>query len=247
MLVVQKRLAETLPKILTATIGGGNFLFIDSFNKRCDNTLIGTLLADKQDCGRSHYYVLVLKDYNNMEINESRQLTNIANYLKAHGIVVNTKKEIEEHLIGFTLPFIAKDPEDFTVKELALMTKRRKEIDEMLSKDDIPQRVAELLTLERKCYPIVRIRKLTPRECFRLMDVSEEDIDKLLTMAEKTKKGQQVLEQVLANSSLYHCAGNSIVVSCLFHIFRTLLVEEEKTNGVKAVAFRSEPKQLSLF
>lgn len=67
-----------------------------------------------------------------MEINESRQLTNIANYLKAHGIVVNTKKEIEEHLIGFTLPFIAKDPEDFTVKELALMTKRRKEIDEML-------------------------------------------------------------------------------------------------------------------
>lgn len=182
-----------------------------------------------------------------MEINESRQLTNIANYLKAHGIIVNTKKEIEEHLIGLTLPFIAKDPEDFTVKELALMTKRRREIDEMLIRGGISQEEAELLTLERKCYPIVRIRKLTPRECFRLMDVSEEDIDKLLAMAEKTKKGQQVLEQVLANSSLYHCAGNSIVVSCLFHIFRTLFVEEEKTNGVKAIAFRSEPKQLSLF
>ena len=182
-----------------------------------------------------------------MEINESRQLTNIANYFKARGIVVNTKKDIEEHLIGFTLPFIAKDPEDFTVNELALMTKRRKEIQELLNDETTPTKDRELLTLERKCYPIVRIRKLTPRECFRLMDVSEEDIDKLLTMAEKTKKGQQVLEQVLANSSLYHCAGNSIVVSCLFHIFRTLLVEEEKMNGVKAIPFRPEPKELSLF
>ena len=182
-----------------------------------------------------------------MEINESRQLTNIANYFKARGIVANTKKEIEEHLVDFTLPFIAKDPEDFTVKELALMTKRRKEIDGLLSDETIPTKDRELLTLERKCYPIVRIRKLTPRECFRLMDVSEEDIDKLLTIAEKTRKGQQVLEQVLANSSLYHCAGNSIVVSCLFHIFRTLLVEEEKMNGVKAIPFRPEPKELSLF
>ena len=182
-----------------------------------------------------------------MEINESRQLTNIARYFKAKGKVLTTKQEIEENLKGFPLPFIAKDPEDFTVKELALMTKRRMEIEEILNDETTPTKDRELLTLERKCYPIVRIRKLTPRECFRLMDVSEEDIDKLLTIAEKTRKGQQVLEQVLANSSLYHCAGNSIVVSCLFHIFRTLLVEEEKMNGVKAIPFRSEPKELSLF
>ena len=182
-----------------------------------------------------------------MEINESRQLTNIARYFKAKGKVLTTKHQIEENLKGFPLPFIAKDPEDFTVKELALMTKRRMEIEEILNDETTPTKDRELLTLERKCYPIVRIRKLTPRECFRLMDVSEEDIDKLLTIAEKTRKGQQVLEQVLANSSLYHCAGNSIVVSCLFHIFRTLLVEEEKMNGVKAIPFRSEPKELSLF
>ena len=182
-----------------------------------------------------------------MEINESRQLINIARYFKAKGKVLTTKQEIEEHLKGFPLPFIAKDPEDFTVKELALMTKRRMEIDELLNNETTSKEDREMLTLERKCYPIVRIRKLTPRECFRLMDVSEEDIDKLLTIAEKTRKGQQVLEQVLANTSLYHCAGNSIVVSCLFHIFRTLLIDEEKTNGVKAAAFRSEPKQLSLF
>ncbi len=182
-----------------------------------------------------------------MEINESRQLANIATYFKYQGNVLSTKEDIEEHLKGFPLPFIAKDPEDFTVKELALMTKRRKEIDEILNDETISEEYRELLTLERKCYPIVRIRKLTPRECFRLMDVSEEDIDKLLSMAEKTKKGKQVLEQVLANSSLYHCAGNSIVVSCLFHIFRTLLVVGEKTNGIKAIPFRPEPKQLSLF
>lgn len=87
-----------------------------------------------------------LKVINNMEINESRQLTNIANYFKAHGIVVNTKKEIEEHLKEFPLPFIAKDPEDFTVKELALMTKRRKEIDELLNNETTSKEDREMLS-----------------------------------------------------------------------------------------------------
>ena len=62
-----------------------------------------------------------------------------------------------------------------------------------------------------------RIRKLTPRECFRLMDVSEPDIDKLLNAG-------------ISNSQLYKLAGNSIVVSCLYHIFRKMFIEPQNEN-----------------
>ena len=54
----------------------------------------------------------------------------------------------------------------------------------------------------------LRIRKLTPRECFRLMGVKDEDF-------EKVKKNQ-------SDSSLYHLAGDSIVVNVLMAIFKEL-------------------------
>lgn len=63
-----------------------------------------------------------------------------------------------------------------------------------------------------------RIRKLTPRECFRLMDVSESDIDK-------------IQEAGISNSQQYKLAGNSIVVACLYHIFRKLFVDTQQENN----------------
>ena len=68
-----------------------------------------------------------------------------------------------------------------------------------------------------------RIRKLTEREVFRLMDVSEEDIDRI------QKAG-------ISRSQQYKMAGNSIVVACLYHIFRKLFVDRGPEDG-----------QLSLF
>ncbi len=59
-----------------------------------------------------------------------------------------------------------------------------------------------------------RIRKLTPRECGRLMGVSDEDIDKM--------------EAVNSNSQLYKQFGNSIVVDVLCAIFKQLNIEQEK-------------------
>jgi len=56
-----------------------------------------------------------------------------------------------------------------------------------------------------------RIRKLTPRECWRLMGVKDEQFDKL---------------HDISNSQLYKLAGNSIVVDVLEHIFRNLLFAE---------------------
>ena len=59
--------------------------------------------------------------------------------------------------------------------------------------------------------PNYRIRKLTPRECFRLMGVSDADVDKI--QAAGISKSQQ-----------YKMAGNSIVVNCLAAIFRQLFI-----------------------
>ena len=55
----------------------------------------------------------------------------------------------------------------------------------------------------------LKIRKLTPRECFRLMGVKDEDYDKV-------KKNQ-------SDSSLYHLAGDSIVVNVLMAIFKEMI------------------------
>jgi DNA (cytosine-5)-methyltransferase 1 len=60
----------------------------------------------------------------------------------------------------------------------------------------------------------LRIRKLTPKECFRLMGVKDEDF-------EKVRKNQ-------SDSSLYHLAGDSIVVDVLCHIFAQLIGGDEE-------------------
>jgi DNA (cytosine-5)-methyltransferase 1 len=60
----------------------------------------------------------------------------------------------------------------------------------------------------------VRLRKLTPRECFRLQGVREHDIDTLLSAG-------------ISDSQLYKLAGNSICVDCMVGIFRNLFTTEE--------------------
>lgn len=55
----------------------------------------------------------------------------------------------------------------------------------------------------------MRIRKLTPRECWRLMGFDDFDFDKA--------------QKVNSNSQLYKQAGNSIVVNVLEEILKELL------------------------
>lgn len=58
-----------------------------------------------------------------------------------------------------------------------------------------------------------RIRKLTPKEAFRLMGVDDADIDKIQSTG-------------ISNSAQYKLAGNSIVVDVLYHIFRKAFCEK---------------------
>ena len=61
--------------------------------------------------------------------------------------------------------------------------------------------------------PKYRIRKLTPRECGRLMGVSDEDIDKMAA--------------VNSNTQLYKQFGNSIVVDVMCAMFKNLNIQQE--------------------
>ena len=69
------------------------------------------------------------------------------------------------------------------------------------------------ISITTECNPYyknnLRIRKLTPRECFRLMGVDDEGFDKIA-------KNQ-------SDASLYHLAGDSIVVNVLMAIFKEML------------------------
>ena len=56
----------------------------------------------------------------------------------------------------------------------------------------------------------LRIRKLTPKECYRLMGFSDDEFAKA--------------ESVISNSQLYKTAGNSIVVDVLYYIFKNLFI-----------------------
>ena len=60
-----------------------------------------------------------------------------------------------------------------------------------------------------------RIRKLTPRECWRLQGVRDYQFDKL---------------HDISNSQLYKLAGNSIVVDVLMAIFKNLFLKEEEND-----------------
>lgn len=60
----------------------------------------------------------------------------------------------------------------------------------------------------------LRIRKLTPKECWRLMGFSDECFEKA--------------QKVNSNTQLYKQAGNSIVVDVLVHIFRNLLLKQRR-------------------
>lgn len=72
----------------------------------------------------------------------------------------------------------------------------------------------------------IRIRKMTEREALRLMDVTDADIDKMKAAG-------------IAKTNMYKLAGNSIVVSCLYHIFKNMFITTDQPQP--------QGQQLSLF
>lgn len=78
------------------------------------------------------------------------------------------------------------------------------------------------LVLEKKPELQYRIRKLTPRECYRLMDFPDSDFDKA--------------ESVISNTRLYKTAGNAIVRAVLMALFLQMNIQgiknwNDRTDG----------------
>lgn len=65
---------------------------------------------------------------------------------------------------------------------------------------------------------VYRIRKLTARECFRLMAVPEKHIDAIQSAG-------------ISESQQYKLAGNSIVVDVMFYMFENLFFGSEPQEG----------------
>lgn len=70
-----------------------------------------------------------------------------------------------------------------------------------------------------------RIRKLTPKECWRLMDFKDEDFNKAA--------------EVNSNTQLYKQAGNSIVCNVLVAIMGQLF--EGKEDVYKGISNKEQP------
>lgn len=68
------------------------------------------------------------------------------------------------------------------------------------------------------------VRKLSTRELYRLMDLSETDIDTLLNSG-------------ISKTQHSRLAGNSIVVSVLYHIFRTMFIDTVPIAGTQTTLF----------
>lgn len=70
----------------------------------------------------------------------------------------------------------------------------------------------------------VRLRYLTEREIFRLMDVDEYDINTLLNAG-------------ISKTQLVKLAGNSIVVACMYYIFHALFIKTMPVAGSQLQLF----------
>lgn len=92
-----------------------------------------------------------------------------------------------------------------------------------LNKDKVKQEINDLQPNDR-----VRIRKFTPREVLRLMDVDDTHIDTMLICG-------------ISDSSIYKLAGNSIIVGNMVAIFRNIFFPENENKEYK------QGEQLTLF
>lgn len=79
------------------------------------------------------------------------------------------------------------------------------------------------------------IRRLTPSETFRLMDMDEANIRKIVDARDTNGK------QLVSDTRMYTAAGNGIVVACLEFIFHNMFIGTPDKDKV------DDNGQLSLF
>lgn len=84
----------------------------------------------------------------------------------------------------------------------------------------------------------IRVRKMTPKTAFRLMDVDDADIEKIQAYPFKTyaereeaiakadkKELARIKRESICKTAQYRLAGNSIVTNCLYWIFYKMFID----------------------
>ena len=105
-----------------------------------------------------------------------------------------------------------RNPDNPSDRTVGSPTEQRLEVNMQGTSNCLTSVQKDNLLLEKPQY---RIRKLTPRECGRLMGVSDEDIDKMAA--------------VNSNTQLYKQFGNSIVVDVMCAMFKNLNINQGDT------------------
>lgn len=191
--------------------------FLDCYNQSVSDDVIGTIHTRID--GANHYFVT--------------EPTSCASRKRGDGHKIETRNdELANCVTSIDTDSMVREPQVLTPLRTEEGRQLRKQGIEKFSnralyprEDGVSNTITSiqednLLQEPKRRY---RIRKLTEREVFRLMDVSEEDIDKIQGAG-------------ISKTAQYKLAGNSIVVSCLYHIFRKMFIEPE-----------CESLQLSLF
>ena len=101
----------------------------------------------------------------------------------------------------------------------SLVEKTDFEEEKVLNIDLYSQCLTEPHHNSQRLFDGLRIRKLTPKECWRLMGFDDEDYERAA--------------QVNSNTQLYKQAGNSIVVNVLEAILNKLLIDNSNQNVIK--------------
>ena len=109
-----------------------------------------------------------------------------------------------------------RNPENPSCRTAGIKTEQRLEFNRGNTTNTITTVQKDNVVVETENYAI---RNLIPRECGRLMGVTDEDIDKMMKVNSKTQ--------------LYKQFGNSIVVDVMCAMFSNLNIKrkKEKNNG----------------
>lgn len=199
------------------------------------------ILQSLDEAGYSNYWqVLNAKDY---KIPQNRERV----------LIVSVRKDIDTGIFKFPEPLPLKLKlkdllEDDVEEKYYLNDKRIKMLSDMTNRNGFVRgkrfnpytlddsRVAHTITTRPDSRPEgtfiktssgsgLKIRRLTPRECFRLMGFDNKDVNILV-------------EQGISDAQLYKMAGNSIVVTmleCLFKNLMPIFKTKEDNQNVKKV------------
>ena len=193
------------------------------FRSTLCNELVENDLVEEHDVIRHSYTNNRLKNgVRNMSRTESKEKLSptLDTRCDCLGVVVKEPTKLQKEVCNKAVENNLMTPYD--IIDYTYSNARLDEIKsgKIKTKNSTDNQISNTLTTNvenmRVCVHPLRIRKLTPKECWRLMGFDDEDFHKA--------------EKVCSNSQLYKQAGNSIVVNVLMAIFKELFIPKQSMS-----------------